>query len=88
MQGKEERPKKCTTSIKTYKFNSAHLIVVKLMVNGGLPKNKKNNFERSYRIVATRVASYGDGALLILWELGMKPKLGVMRGGSTACYVR
>ena len=51
MQGKEERPKKCTTSIKTYKFNSAHLIVVKLMVNGGLPKNKKNNFERHWAIV-------------------------------------
>lgn len=57
MQGKEERPKKCTTSIKTYKFNSAHLIVVKLMVNGGLPKNKKNNFERHWAIV--------------LWPLGL-----------------
>ena len=57
MQGKEERPKKCTTSMKTYKFNSAHLIVVKLMVNGGLPKNKKNNFERHWAIV--------------LWPLGL-----------------
>ena len=57
MQGKEERPKKCTTSIKTYKFNSAHLIVVKLMVNDGLPKNKKNNFERHWAIV--------------LWPLGL-----------------